>query len=208
MHERTMRVSRWRTACRGGALSAVVLGLYLVVPTSCTSTDPAAGVDAGPPPCEQECKDETGVRAIRETMKLIYNLTLQGKPVGEQNAAVACPKGGKAYIFGTATSNADQGTTEVKLTYEAEACAYEQRDDDADESYNVVLTGKIVQEGTLAVQPSTSTALVMKSENVTLTGMVRLPALDYRAEACKLEMTQNGNKLTATFCGRTVGVDL
>ena len=77
-----------------------------------------------------------------------------------------------------------------------------------EESYDVVLTGKIVQEGVLAVQPSSSTALVMKGEGVTLSGTIRLPAIAYRAEACKLEMTQNGNKLTATFCGRTVGIDL
>ncbi len=188
------------------AVSLLMLGVCVAFPPSCSS-DPVA-VDAGPPPCDQECQDKTAVRAVREMMKLVYNLTLQGKPVGPQNAAVACPKGGKAFIYGTATSNAEQGTTELKLTYEAEACGYEQRDNDVEESYDVVLTAKIVQEGVLAVQPSSSTALVMKGEGVTLSGTIRLPAVAYRAEACKLDMTQNGNRLTATFCGRTVGIDL
>jgi hypothetical protein len=194
-----MRKSPW-------AVSLVMLGLFALFPPSCSS-DPVV-VDAGPPPCDQECQDKTAVRAVREMMKLIYNLTLQGKPIGPQSAAVACPKGGKAFVYGSATSNADQGTTEVKLTYEAEACAYEQRDNDVEESYDVVLTGKIVQDGVLAVQPSSSTALVMKGESVTLSGTVRLPAVAYRAEACTLDMTQSGNKLTATLCGRTVGIDL
>jgi hypothetical protein len=43
---------------------------------------------------------------------------------------------------------------------------------------------------------------------VTLRGTVREPAVPYAVESCPLEMTQNGNKLTATLCGRTVGVDL
>jgi len=188
-------------------LGVALLGGLALAPSSCGSSA-AAPVDAGPPPCDQACLDETAVRGVREMMKLVYNLTLQGKPVGEQNAAVKCPKGGTAYIYGTATSNADQGTTDVKLTYEAEGCGYEQRDDDVDESYDLVLDGKIVQEGVLAVQPSSSTALVMKGEGVSVKGKVRLPGVDYAAEGCTLEMTQNGNKLTANLCGRTVGVDL
>ena len=192
-----------QTAMRNACATLAVVSLM----TACGSSTPAV-VDAGPPPCDAPCQDRTAVRSVREMMKLIYNLTLQGKPVGEQNHAISCPKGGKAFIYGTAASNADQGTTAVKLTYEAEACGYSQRDNDADETYDVVLTGKIVQEGVLAVQPSSSTALVMKAERVTITGTIREPALPYRAEACKLDMTQDGSRLTAALCGRTVGLNL
>ncbi len=191
-------IDRWGRAKVGVALGSVVL--------ACSSST-SGELDAGPP-CELGCQDKTGVRAIREMMKLIYNLTLQGKPVGEQSQAIECPRGGRAFIHGAATSNADQGTTEVKLTYEAEACGYTQRDDDPEETYDVVLSGKIAQAGVLAVQPGSSTALVMRSDAVTLTGTVREPKIPYRVDGCKLEMTQSGNRLTATLCGRVVGLDL
>ena len=208
-----MRSSFPRIRSFGAALSTLVL-VGLVGSTygsaGCGSSTPAEA-DAGPPPCDLACQDRTGARAIREMMKLIYNLTLQGKPVGPQSQSIFCPNGGKASVSGTATSNAEQGTTAVSLVYLAEGCGYRQRDDDPEESYDVVLTGTIEQSGVLAVQPSSSTALVMKASGtagITLRGTVREPAVPYAVESCPLEMTQNGNKLTATLCGRTVGVDL
>ena len=45
----------------------------------------ASDIEAEPaPPCDQLCQDSNALRAVREGMKLIYNLTLQGKPVGSQ----------------------------------------------------------------------------------------------------------------------------
>ncbi|MFO0641210.1 MAG: hypothetical protein U0183_18445 [Polyangiaceae bacterium] len=208
-----MGVSSRRRALVGRLVRSLVASSALVGPCalsaiSACGTSSDTPVDAGPPPCDTVCQDETAVRAIRETMKLVYNLTLQGKPVGKQDQAIACPKGGRAYVYGEASSNAEQGTTAVSLTYEAEACGYQQRDDDVEETYDLVLQGKIQQDGVLAVQPGSSTALVMKSESITVSGTIREPAIPYRIEGCKLEMTQNGNRLTATVCGRTVGVDL
>ncbi len=69
-------------------------------------------------------------------------------------------------------------------------------------------TWSFVQEGVLAVQPSSSSALVIRGDAVTSTGAVREPGVPYRVDARKLEMTQSGNRLTATLCGRTVGLDL
>lgn len=205
-----MRRSSPRVRPFGAALSLLALVGFFWVGAGCGSSA-TSEADAGPPPCDLACRDRTGARAIREMMKLIYNLTLQGKPVGQQNQAIFCPNGGRASVSGTATSNAEQGTTAVSLVYQAEGCGYRQRDDDPEESYDVVLTGTIEQSGVLAVQPGSSTALVMRASGtagVTLRGTVREPAVPYAVESCPLEMTQNGNKLTATLCGRTVGVDL
>ena len=57
-----------------------VLGLVMaLVAAGCSDeqADPS-------PPCDEECQDSTAARALRETMKLVYNITLQGKPVGPQ----------------------------------------------------------------------------------------------------------------------------
>ncbi len=187
------------------ALAALTRLGALAALAACSSTSAAV---EGPPPCEQVCQDNGAARAVRETVKLVYNLTLQGKSVGAQDATVDCPRGGRAHVFGEASSNANQGTTEVKLTYELTGCAYTQRDDDVDETYDVTLTGTLTQVGVLAVQPGTSTALVMKSPSFTLVGTVHEPAIEYRAERCELTFTQNGNRLTGSVCGRPVGLDL
>jgi hypothetical protein len=162
---------------------------------------------APPPACDQKCKDGVGLRAMREMMKLIFNLTLQGKPVGTYDISSPCPRGGSARIFGTATSNAFQGSTEVKLTYEIRDCQYVQKDDDANENYSITVSGTITQEGTMAVQPSATTALLMKSNSITLAGSVYDPPDPYEAKECPLDIFQNGNRVAGTMCGREVGFD-
>ena len=141
-------------------------------------------------------------------MKLIYNLGLQGKPVGEQDAMSACPQGGSARVYGTATSNELQGATEVELTYVFASCSYLQVDNTPEENYQVTVTGSIVESGIIAVQPSSTTALLFSSDSVSVRGTVYDPALDYQAEACVLELAQSGNKLSGALCGRAVGVEL
>ncbi|MBK6463272.1 MAG: hypothetical protein IPF92_20040 [Myxococcales bacterium] len=182
--------------------------LSLVAALTSSACGTSSAVEAGPPPCDQACQDNGAARAVRETMKLVYNLTLQGKPVGRQDATVDCPNGGRARVYGEATSNADQGTTAVTLTYELAACAYTQRDDDVDETYAMTLSGTLTQVGVLAVQPGSSTALVMKSPSLALGGTVYEPAIAYRGESCVVAFTQNGNRLSGTVCGRPVGLDL
>lgn len=168
------------------------------------------GDDTAPPapPCHEECQDRVALRALRETLKLVYNLTLQGNPVGAQDETTPCPQGGSAHVFGTATSNAVQGATDLSLSYELEACAYLQRDDHPDENYDVVLTGTVVQSGTLAVQPTATTALVMSSDAITVEGTVYDAPIAYLADACAAELGQNGDHLSGTLCGRSAGLDL
>ena len=160
------------------------------------------------PPCEQECKDGNAVRAVRETMKLVYNLTLQANPVGAQDELTLCPQGGGARISGEATSDSMQGATLVDLTYQFVSCKYIERDDEPDENYAITLDGTITQEGVIAVQPSATSALVIQSEALTLSGTVYDPPLAYEEADCVLELGQSGNKVSGTICGRIAGADL
>ena len=161
-----------------------------------------------PRACDAECLDAVALRSVRETLKLIYNLTLQANPIGAQDETTRCPRGGNAHVFGAATSIAEQGATRLELTYELEDCAYLQRDDEPDESYDVTITGRITQSGTLSVQPTSTTALLFESDSVSVSGTLFDPAYDYAETACSLALAQNGNRLAGTFCARDVGFDL
>jgi hypothetical protein len=153
-------------------------------------------------PCDERCVDGIALRAVRETLKLVYNLKLQGKPVGVHDETTACPQGGTARVFGEASSNAVQGATEVRLTYEFEACKYLQVDAEPEENYRLTLAGSITQEGTIAVQPSATTALLMRSDAIVLSGTVNDPPIPLEEPSCAIEITQNGSSISGTFCGR------
>ena len=71
----------------------------------------------------------------------------------------------------------------------------------------MTLEGELTQQGIIAVQPSSSSALVMRSERMKLAGTVYDPPAPYEAE-CPLELGQNGNKLTGKICGRAAETDL
>ena len=85
-------------------------------------SDPGAAPTS--PPCEAECQDSVALRAVREMTKLAYNLLLQGNPVGPQSEAAPCPLGGRITINGEASSNAEQGATEVYLDYLFDDCTH------------------------------------------------------------------------------------
>lgn len=161
-----------------------------------------------PPPCDQVCMDTTALRAFRETIKLVFNLTLQGKPVGAQDATTPCPLGGSAHIFGDASSNALQGTTEVKLTYELDHCGYARKDADPKQTYSITLTGTVSEQGILAVQPNATTAIELSSDSVTFSGTVYDAPLDYEESACVVQLGQSGGAVSGKMCGRDVGVSL
>jgi hypothetical protein len=174
------------------------------------------------PPCEQECRDAVALRALRQTMKYAFNKTLQGKPVGYNdettNEFIPVPAGfipglpmtmpGSARVFGEATSNADLGTTELKLlTYVFSQAVYAHKDTEPRENFIMVVDGTIMQKGTLAVQPSSPTSLIMSSASITLIGRVYDPPLDYAEFACPVELNQNGNAVSGFLCGRFVGFE-
>lgn len=161
-----------------------------------------------PPVCETECQDAVAMRGLRETLKLAYNLTLQGKPVGDQDKTTDCPLGGNARVAGVATSNPDQGSTFVELTYTLSGCSYLQRRDAPRESYALRFDAVVRQNGVIAVQPTATTALLFESEAVTIEGAVYDPPLEYRAEGCSLKMAQSGNQLSGELCERAFGLQL
>lgn len=185
--------------------TAALASLVLVVLGAC-------GDDAGPsppppPPCDQACRDGSAIRAMRLAMKLVYNLTLQGEPVGAHDETVDCPLGGSARVFGVATSNAEQGTTEVDLTYVLDGCVTLEKDDDPKDNYRLALTGTVVQKGKLAVQPSATTALSLKSDAFSFVGTIYEPPADYQ-ESCPFVLMQDANRVVGTLCEREASTTL
>jgi hypothetical protein len=129
----------------------------------------------------------------------------------------ACtPFGGSAHITGTATSNANVGTTTVSLTYVLDHCRYVAADTDPKQNYDMTVTGTLTESGVIAVQPGTTTSLTITSDAMTLSGTVYSPPLPYPDDAatedagpaspCTLQLAQNGNQLSGTICGRTAGL--
>jgi hypothetical protein len=168
------------------------------------------GGDAAPEakPCNEECRDRSAVRSLREVIKFVYNRTLQANYVGEQDESTRCAQGGSARVSGVATSLAEQGASELDLTYELNECAYLQRDDEVDENYDVTISGVVTEQGILAVQPTATTALIFESESVSVEGTVYDPPVDYAELDCAVHLAQNGNHFAGTWCGRKVGFDL
>lgn len=164
-----------------------------------------------PPPCEAECQDGVALRGVRETLKLAFNLLVQGKPVGEQAGSTPCLSydgsvGGSVRLSGTATSNAVQGSSFVDLVYEFDACAYSAPPSvTAEQNYALVISGTIHQQGTLAVQPSATTALLMDSDSLSVSGTVYDPSVAYEALDCNLGIAQQGSRVSGVLCGRDAG---
>ena len=187
-------------------MRSVVL-LTVLLAHACGSN--AGNAPAPPPPCDQKCADSDALRAFREMLKLVYNVALQGKPVGQQDQTTPCPFGGTARVHGNATSNAVQGATEVQLTYEFHACVYRRTDTDPDQTSAITLDGITTENGTIAIQPSATTSLVLMSNGTSFTGTVHDgPPKDFNEPSCALALVQNGNHLSGTLCGRDTAVDL
>jgi len=181
-----------------------IVPLLAVLGAGCSAAEQAPPS----PPCEEACQDKVALRALREMIKLVYNITLQGKPVGPQDQTTACPLGGSAHVYGDASSNPVQGATEVNLTYVFDQCAYLQRDDQPAENYEMTLTGTVTEKGTLVVQPTSTSAVILSSESMSFAGTVYDPPLEYNAQQCVVEVGQNGNHLAGQMCGRKVGLNL
>jgi hypothetical protein len=177
--------------------------VWLILATGCGDQE-----EPEPRTCDDECRDQVAARSLRETMKLAYNLTLQGNLVGLQVESTDCPLGGSAELTGFATSVAEQGATEVELEYRFEDCAYLQRDDEADENYDVVIDGIVRQTGIIAVQPTANTALLIEAASLAVAGTVFDPPESYVESECAVQLAQNGNNLSGSWCGRAMGFDL
>jgi hypothetical protein len=158
--------------------------------------------------CDQACRDAAAVRSLREAIKVAYNATLQGKPVGMQDQMTNCPLDGSAHVFGTATSNGAQGTTDVQLTYVFTKCTYSQTSSDPTQTFAMAITGTVMESGTIAVQPSATTSLQFHSSAMKFSGTVFYPPIPYQVSTCAVDLGQNGNDVSGMLCGRPAGVNL
>lgn len=162
-----------------------------------------------PPPCDQACQDAIAVRAVRDGLRNVYNKVLIGKDVGPQDQIAPCSlSGGTVHIFGTATSNAAQGATFVQLTYVVDHCKVTNVDTDPLRNYSLTISGTVTESGTLAQQPTSNMALDIASTSLDIVGTVHDPAIDYSTTGCALVLSQNGNQIAGTLCGRTAGLTL
>jgi hypothetical protein len=185
----------------GGTAVALAMVLAIASATACSSS-------SSPTTCDATCKDGEGVRALRDAMKLVYNLTLQGGPTGAQDATTPCPLGGTAHVSGTAGSVPDQGTTMVQLTYDFESCDYSETDSDPTHTFALTLTGTITETGNIASEPSSTTSLNFASDAMTLTGTVFAPSVEYQVDACAVALSQDGDNVSGKLCGRSAGTSL
>jgi hypothetical protein len=188
-----------RLLFRGWPLALVLLG-------ACSLN--AGNTPAAAPACDGPCQDSIALRAVREAMKTAYNRMLTGNDAGPQDETSPCPLGGQIHVFGSASSNAAQGATRVSLSYVFDRCKFASVDTEPTRNYSVTLTGTVAEDGTLAVQPTATTSLILKSDALDVAGSVGVPTVDYSAAACALAIGQNGNQLSGTLCGRVAGVTL
>lgn len=180
----------------------MVVALLLFVGCTSTANAPVAKT------CDAACKDQVALRSLRVALKDAFNLTLQGKDVGTHDEGGPCPLGGTARVYGNVTSNSAQGATNVQLTYVFDHCVIQQKDDAVEQTFHITLTGTVTEDGVLAVQPTSTTALAIKSAAVTFSGTVYDPPLDYQETACPVTIQQDGNRLNGTMCARDVGLTL
>ena len=158
------------------------------------------------PPCEQQCQDGTALRALRETMRVAYNGELMGMPVGMQDATYDCLEGGTAHVFGDASSNPAQGSTFVNLTYVFTNCVHFAVPSPTPErNYQMTLNGTATEHCTIAVQPTATTSLRIKSDAMSFDGEVNDPPIKYHEESCPVDVAQDGNNLSGLLCGRPAG---
>jgi hypothetical protein len=177
------------------------LGFVATFGAACGGNPPAA-----PPPCDQTCLDGTALRSLRETMRVAYNGTLMGGPVGAQDATFDCLMNGTAHVFGTASSQPEQGSTFVTLTYEFHACLHAAvPNPTADRNYVMLLDGTATEDGTIAVQPTATTSLQIQSQDMTFAGQVSDPPVDYAESNCAVDVLQDGGSVSGFLCGRMAG---
>jgi len=182
----------------------------LLVIACFVSCGSSGGGSSTTPACDAACRDGVALLGLRLLIKQVYNTQLQTKPVGPQDSGTTtCPFHiGSAMVSGTASSNADQGTTTVNLTYVFTNCLYSQIDSDPTQTFNLTLDGTITEVGTIAVQPSSTTALEFTSSSFSLDGSVYGPPINYAQKGCSVKLAQNGNNLSGILCGRDAGTTL
>jgi hypothetical protein len=120
-----------------------------------------------------------------------------------QDASATCLMNGAVQIAGDAGSNPDQGATTVDLNYVFDGCFYQPaKSATHDRNYAMKLNGTVTESGTLSVQPTSTTSLVIRGDDFSFEGTVDDPAVEYRETGCAVDVAQNGNAVSGTLCGR------
>ena len=136
------------------------VGMLAIASTVACGGSGNAAATATTPACDPSCQDGVAILALRVAIRDVYNVKLQAQPVGEQDASFTCPLYGTAQVSGTASSTADQGTTNVNLTYVFKSCGYLAIDMDPTQTFQITFDGTLTESGAIAVQPSSTTSLV------------------------------------------------
>jgi hypothetical protein len=212
----------------------VISGAVLIALGATSCSDGKSPEPAGP--CDQQCQDGVALRAVREVMKYVFNRRLWGNEAGAQDETSRCEtNAGSAHIFGDAVSNTQQGSTEVKLTYEFYSCRALRTEATPSLNYNLSLRGTITEVGTLSAQSTSTMALELATvgggadagadgsaddgadgsaesavdgglfSRMSFVGTVYDPPIDYNETGCEVVAVQNGNNVTGTVCGRPTG---
>jgi hypothetical protein len=145
-------------------------------------------------------------------LKLAYNFSVGGKPVGAQDATIPCVYSagtmGSVHVHGSATSNNLQGSTFIgdiaavppaPLLYDFNGCRYIQHDAESEQNFDIILTGSVGELGTLSQQPTATTALAITGSGLHLSGTVYDPASAYD-QLWNLGAVQDGNNVGACIC--------
>jgi hypothetical protein len=177
------------------ALFAFALAFALGCGSSSSAPPP---LDAG---CEQACQDGMALYAVRQTMRLLYNESLNGREAGTQDAGAECLTG-TANVSGVAVPDGGVGSVGVSLAYDFQACEYLDKSSAAAHTFDLTFTGVVTETGTLAVLGTATMALTIESAEITISGSVGDPPTPYVAPRCSLSLTQNSNDLEGTICGR------
>jgi hypothetical protein len=183
-------------------MKALLSFTAVVTAALCAGCGSSSAPPAPTPACEQACEDGIALYALRQTMRLVYNEGLTGGTPGAQDAGAECLTG-TATVSGVAVPDGGVGSVGVSLAYDFQGCEYLAKSSTPGRCFDLTFTGAFTETGTLAVQGTATMALEIDGAEITITGTVNDPPIDYVAPRCSVSMTQNGNDLSGTICGRT-----
>jgi hypothetical protein len=167
----------------------------------CGSSTPAP---APPETCDTACADGIVLYALRQTMMLIYNEALTGQDAGDQGGGGECLTGAAA-VGGTAVPDGGVGSIGVNLSYAFAVCQLLRKNTTPGHNYNLTFTGTVSEEGANAVLSTATMMLAIKSDALSFSGTVYDPPTPYEGSNCVVDVTQNGNDVVGTICGRKAG---
>jgi hypothetical protein len=166
-----------------------------------------SGYDAAvfQPTCDQTCQDYLTALGVKQTIDLLFNQNIAGKPGGAINVTGDCPLGGTATITGTIDTTTD-GTSTLHLVFMLDGCK------NSGSLYSFTLTGTAKEDGTFnggTRGGSKFSAVTLKATSLVIEGTLKYSYLDDPdvQETCPISVTdqQSGSDkgtLDGAVCGR------